>query len=188
MTQTYESLCQMLKKEIKTIEQQPALTKESLELLKSITETMSNIKHIMKMEEEKEKEKEMGGMSSRGGSSYENMMSNAQRRDSMGRYMDYNPNPMMMYDMNMANAYARGGNSNNAYARGGGNSNDNSYARGGNSNDNSYARGGSSRDYDSYSRDDSRKKMVRKLETLMDDTMSEKERQAIQECMNKIDQ
>ena len=37
-----------------------------------------------------------------------------------------------------------------------------------------------------YSRDDSRKKMVRKLETLMDDTMSENERQAIQDCINRI--
>jgi hypothetical protein len=37
-----------------------------------------------------------------------------------------------------------------------------------------------------YSRDDSRKKMVRKLETLMDDTMSENERQAIMDCINRI--
>lgn len=170
MTQTYESLCQMLKKEIKTIEQQPALTKESLELLKNITETMSNIKCIMQMEEEKE-----NNMNIRGGASYDNMMSNAQRRDSMGRYMDYRPNPIMTYDMvHMPNNYTR--------------NDGNSYTREGNSNNNSYARRENSRDYDSYSRDDSRKRMVRKLETLMDDTMSEKERQAIQECMNKIDQ
>lgn len=37
-----------------------------------------------------------------------------------------------------------------------------------------------------YSRDDSRKKMVRKLETLMDDTMSDHERKAIMDCINKI--
>ena len=37
-----------------------------------------------------------------------------------------------------------------------------------------------------YSRDASRKKMVQKLETLMDDTMSESERQAIQECIERI--
>lgn len=37
-----------------------------------------------------------------------------------------------------------------------------------------------------YSRDDSRKKMVRKLETLMDDTMSDYERQAIMDCINRI--
>lgn len=37
-----------------------------------------------------------------------------------------------------------------------------------------------------YSRDTSRKKMIQKLETLMDDTMSEHERQAIMDCINKI--
>ena len=37
-----------------------------------------------------------------------------------------------------------------------------------------------------YSRDNSRKRMVQKLETLMDDTMSDNERQAIQECMDRI--
>ena len=37
-----------------------------------------------------------------------------------------------------------------------------------------------------YSRDNSRKKMVQKLETLMDDTMSDYERQAIMDCINKI--
>lgn len=37
-----------------------------------------------------------------------------------------------------------------------------------------------------YSRDNSRKKMIQKLETLMDDTMSEYERQAIMDCINKI--
>lgn len=38
-----------------------------------------------------------------------------------------------------------------------------------------------------YSRDASRKKMVSKLETLMDDTMSDNERMAIEECIAKID-
>ena len=37
-----------------------------------------------------------------------------------------------------------------------------------------------------YSRDATKKKMVQKLETLMDDTMSEHERQAIMDCINKI--
>ena len=37
-----------------------------------------------------------------------------------------------------------------------------------------------------YSRDNSRKKMIQKLETLMDDTMSENERKAIMECIEKI--
>ena len=37
-----------------------------------------------------------------------------------------------------------------------------------------------------YSRDNSRQKMVTKLETLMDDTMSEHERNAIMDCIDKI--
>ena len=38
-----------------------------------------------------------------------------------------------------------------------------------------------------YSRNASKQKMVQKLATLMDDTMSEKERQAIQKCMTEIE-
>ena len=37
-----------------------------------------------------------------------------------------------------------------------------------------------------YSRDNSRKKMVEKLTTLMDDTMSEHDRNAIMDCIDKI--
>ena len=37
-----------------------------------------------------------------------------------------------------------------------------------------------------YSRDKARTKMVEKLSTLMDDTMSEHERNAIMDCINKI--
>lgn len=37
-----------------------------------------------------------------------------------------------------------------------------------------------------YSRDNSRKKMVEKLTTLMDDTLSEQERTAIMDCIEKI--
>lgn len=173
MMKIYENLCQMLEKEIKTIEQQSsALTKDNLELLKCITETLSNIKMIMKAEEEKKIQTENS-------LAYNSMMSNAQRRDSMGRYMDYNPR-YMMPEMEMEHSY-RQGNSNNSYTRG--DNGNNSYVRG-NSYDNSIR---NSRDYNSYSRDDSRKKMVRKLETLMDDTMSDKERQAIQDCINRID-
>ena len=143
MMKTYENLCQMLEKEICNIEQTKTLTKDSLELLSCIAETLDNIKHLMK---EDGSYTEDTGMSRRM-PYYDNMMSNVQRRDSMGRYMDYDPasTPMMNNTM------------------------------------------GKSRDT-GYSRDDSRKKMVRKLETLMDDTMSEHEREAIQDCINRIEQ
>ena len=51
---------------------------------------------------------------------------------------------------------------------------------------NSQDRGRSYENTYEYSRDASKKKMVQKLETLMDDTMSEKERQAIMDCIDKI--
>jgi hypothetical protein len=57
------------------------------------------------------------------------------------------------------------------------------------SRDGGYMNGGNytySRD-NGYSRDASRKKMVSKLETLMDDTMSDSERMAIEECIAKIE-
>lgn len=51
--------------------------------------------------------------------------------------------------------------------------------------DSSY-RGQSYENNRGYSRDNTRQKMVNKLETLMDDTMSEHERNAIMDCINKI--
>lgn len=125
MIKTYENLCQMLEKEICSIEQSKGLTKDSVELLKCLTETINNLKELI--EKENNMDRGMSGYAPH----YD--MSGAQRRDSMGRYMDA---PM-----------DRG-----------------------------------------FSRDDSRKKMVRKLETLMDDTMSEHERNAIKNCINQIEQ
>lgn len=58
---------------------------------------------------------------------------------------------------------------------------------------NGWNQGGNGRSYNAqngnsrtYSRDSAKMKMVQKLETLMDDTMSEKERMAIRECINEI--
>lgn len=51
--------------------------------------------------------------------------------------------------------------------------------------DSSY-RGQSYENNRGYSRDNTRQKMVNKLETLMDDTMSEHERNAIMDCIEKI--
>lgn len=58
---------------------------------------------------------------------------------------------------------------------------------------NGWNQGGNGRSYNAqngnsrtYSRDSAKMKMVQKLETLMDDTMSEKERMAIRDCINEI--
>jgi len=53
------------------------------------------------------------------------------------------------------------------------------------SRDGGYSNGNYSRG-DGYSRDASRQKMVDKLSTLLDNTMSDSERQAISECIDKI--
>lgn len=50
------------------------------------------------------------------------------------------------------------------------------------------SRNATGKDWESYeySRDASKKKMIHKLETLMDDTMSDSERDAIQDCIERI--
>lgn len=131
MEKSYQGLWNMLEKEVNNIEQAKSLDKNSFELLYYVTGAMDHLCGIMN--------KEDNGSSGRMPYYYDDM-SGARRRDSMGRYMDNDPNMsrgMHYYDGN-------------------------------------------------YSRDNSRKKMVQKLETLMDDTMSENERQAIQDCMDRI--
>lgn len=102
-----------------------------------------------------------------GGESYENRRSYGRSND--GSYNRSNESRMIWDDM----SYARRGNSRD-YDE----SRDNfrGYTNRGRSNDRSYE----------YSRDNSRKKMIQKLETLMDDTMSEYERDAIMDCINRI--
>ena len=129
MDKTYSNLWSMLEKEAGNIEQAKNLTKDSFELLYYITGAMDHLCTIMN-------NGEADGMSGR---YYNDGMSGARRRDSLGRYMD-GPDYMRSYDNSGS----------------------------------------------MYSRDNSRKKMIQKLETLMDDTMSEHERQAIQDCINKI--
>ena len=68
----------------------------------------------------------------------------------------------------------------NSAMRGGGRSRDNFRDR-------SYRGQSYGQSYDNtYSRDNARQKMTSKLSTLLDDTMSEHERQAIMDCIDKI--
>lgn len=128
-------------------------------------------------------------------------MSNTGMSNGMGTGMNSNANMSNTGMSNAGNSYDNSnmGNSNRSYEVRGSYNNSNDGRRGrdgdgdgrysedrggnfrGNSNRGSYSRDGQ------YSRDASRKKMVQKLETLMDDTMSENERNAIQDCITKID-
>lgn len=188
--QMYEDLRDMLEREVKEIEKKGDLDVQGLDnLYKLMTALKVTDKCI-------EREKgEQGGMSQTG-------MSNNSYGNSYGNRMSYESNmmpyPMSMdrrsydgrsYDMsNDRQSYdgmSNDGMSNARRGRDGDNdgryneSRDNfrnSQDRGGNSYENSYG----------YSRDTTKKKMIQKLETLMDDTMSEHERQAIMDCINKI--
>lgn len=96
---------------------------------------------------------------------------------SYGRSYDSYAMPHYAYDNGMSHARrGRDGDGDGRYNESRDNFRDNSY-RGRESYENSYGR---------YSRDNSRKKMVEKLTTLMDDTMSEHERNAIMDCIDKI--
>lgn len=104
-----------------------------------------------------------------GGESFGNRMSYGRSYNMSNRMM-----PHYAYDDGMSMARrGRDGDGDGRYSED--NFRDSSYRRG-NSYENSYG----------YSRDNSRKKMVEKLTTLMDDTMSEHDRNAIMDCIDRI--
>ena len=167
--QMYENLLDMLDREIGEIERKRDLDEKSLDNLFKLTSSLKAVdKHLMLLN--KEEGSEMKGYSQaryRYANSMDNMGANAPNG---GASMDYS-----MDGQSMARR-GRDGDGDGRYNE----SHDNfrySTNRGG-----SYDQGNS---YE-YSRDNARKKMVQKLETLMDDTMSDNERQAIKECISKI--
>ena len=170
----YEDLRDMLVKEVTEIEKKGTLDAQTLDNLYKL---MSTIKYTDKcIDREKGGEMSMAmsyenrsyggsydGMSNRNGGGNSRMMPWGNRS-----YDD-------SYDMGMSNARrGRDGDSDGRYSED--NFRDRSY-RGRESYENSYGR---------YSRDTAKKKMVEKLTTLMDDTMSENERNAIMDCIDKI--
>ncbi len=190
--QMYENLRDMLEREIGDIEKTRDLTKDSLDNLYKLTTSLKVVdKCIMREEGEKE-----GGMSaeysqargynsrnSYNRGSYDSRMMPVWSNDGMSNnsYGNSYDGQSMNYPMNNSNDM-----SNASYARRGRDGDSDGRYNEGQSRDNfrdNSNRGGSY----GYSRDASRKKMVQKLETLMDDTMSDKERQAIQDCIEKID-
>ena len=169
--QMYEGLRDMLEKEVTEIERKGNLDPQGLDNLYKLMTALKVTDKCIEREggESYESRKSYGRGRSNDGSynrSYESMES----RESMG---------MMpwAYEDGMSNARrGRDGDGDGRYNE----SRDNfrGYTNRGRSNE-------SGRSYE-YSRDNSRKKMVQKLETLMDDTMSEYERQAIMDCINRI--
>lgn len=208
--QMYENLLDMLDREISEIERKHDLDEKSLDNLYKLCVSSKAIMKRIAYEEGQEAGKSMsydGYSMARG----RDAMGRYTSRD--GQSMDGTSNamrPYWMYDGMMSReiSNAQGGNSyamntsnasyntsneqgvqSNAMRRGADGDNDGRYNE---SRDNfrySQDRGGSYTDGNSYeySRAASKQKMVKKLETLMDDTMSEKERKAIQKCMAEIE-
>ena len=187
--QMYENLRDMLEREIEEIERKHDLNKESLDNLYKLTSSLKVVDKRIEKHEMEDKMKE-GGQSmdySFGGNSMAMGNSNARYRYSRdGQSMD-------MGVSNGGNYMGADGNSYDGMSnarRGRDGDNDGRYNE--SSRDNfrySPDRGRSYADGNSYeySRNTAKQKMTQKLATLMDDTMSEKERQAIQECIAKIE-
>lgn len=201
MIKTYEALQDILEGEMKAIAKKGDIDEKSLDNLYKLTESQKAIAKMCEYEKMNEEGKSMGmnsnnsyGMNSN--NSYRMPMWNAYDGQSMdgrsydGRSMDgmsgnYSMDGRMGRDADSDGRYSerRGRDARGRYtSRDDGNSYGESYENKGRT----YEVRGSYGSYD-MSRDASKKKMVQKLSTLMDDTMSEKERQAIQECIDKIE-
>lgn len=182
--QMFENLRDMLEREVGEIERKHDLNKDSLD---SLYKLMMSLKATNKCIDKHEMEEEMkkGGMSMDGNSYARYRYSrDGQSMDGMSNTRPWMGNTYDGQSYRDGNSYE--GQSNARRGRDGdgdgryNESHDNfrySPNRGG-----SYEQGNSNE----YSRDNARKKMVQKLETLMDDTMSEKEREAIKECISKV--
>lgn len=154
--QMYENLRDILEREVQEIQREGNLDAQKLDNLYKL---MSALKHTNECIEEESMEGASYESRGRSRGSYERGRSRA------GRSNDY----MMPYSMDDM-SYGR--------SEGGYESRDNFRNR----SNRGQSYGGS---YE-YSRDNSKRKMVQKLETLMDDTMSEYDRNAIMDCIDKI--
>ena len=160
MMKTYENLHDMLEKEVMEIEKKKDLDPQSLDNLFKLMTTLKNTEKCMNYEE--------------GGESYGNRSSYGRNYNRSYDGMSNRMMPHYSYDDGMSMARrGRDGDGDGRYSED--NFRDSSY-RGRGPYENSYG----------YSRDNSRKKMVEKLTTLMDDTMSEHDRNAIMDCIDRI--
>lgn len=176
-----ENLKETLQDELNTLSKKGELTKESLDNIHKLVDTIKNIDKIMMSEEES------GGYSQRGrysmgyGNSSYNSYNNSMRGSS------YDGNSMRgSYDGGGSNNYSGDGNSNNY-------SGDGRHGRDGDSDgryseEGSYARGRGRYSRDGgYSRHTEKERMIQKLEMMMEDAPSDKERMAIERCISQLE-
>lgn len=197
---TFEDLRDMLKHELDAITKKGDITKESLDNIQKLTSTLKNIEVMMQKEEGSE-----GGQS---------MMMPYSRYMPMGSYDGHGGS--YDYSMNRGGSYNQGGSydggTSNRGSYDGGTSNRGGSYDGGSydggsydgrrgrdgdsdgrySEESSYRRGRDARGrYTSrdagYSGHTDRERMIGKLETMMEDATTEKERKAIQRCIDQIE-
>ena len=181
-TRMYEDLKDTLKQELKALTKKGEISRESLDSIYKLSETLKAIETIMAMEQSEE-----GYSSERGYSRYMPMGSYA-----MNSY-DHSMNSNASYNQGSYDGNSNRGSYNGSSNRGG--SYNSSYE--GNSNRGSYD-GRSGRDGDGdgryaeasnrgYSRHSSKEKMLKKLDMMMDEASTEKEREAIMRCMEQLE-
>lgn len=143
------------------------LSAGDLETLHKLTDTVKNIDKIEMLEDE-EGYSEDGAYMGEGriyGTSYARGRGRNAKRDSMGRY-------------SRANGYERGYSADDDYEDG------MSYARGGRGR----SGGGRGSYRGGYSRDGAKEHMIEKMEDMMEEAESPKEKEAIRQCIMKLEQ
>lgn len=176
MSRMFEDLKDTLKQEIKTLSKKE-MSKESLDTLYKLTESLKAVQTIEAMEKSEEEHSAERGYS---------------------RYM-----PMGSYNMSMnRGSYEGGGSNRGSYNDGSNRGSYDGYNRGsydsydGGSNRGSYGRRGRDGDGDGryaetsgrdYSRHTSKERMIQKLGMMMDEASTDKEREAIMRCMEQLE-
>ena len=182
---TYEELRDMLRHELDVLTKKGEITKDNLDHFNKLTTTLWKVEELIHAEDGTEQSM-----------NYSNMMKYPYNSMMYGNSNDrgYGQNS---YDTGMSNrnSYADGG-----YSRDGSYASPNSYdGRAGRDADNdgrysenrgNYSRGRDSyRGYsrDGYSRHTAKERMIEKLEGMADKATSEKDRQAIMDCIEELD-
>ena len=168
MIKRIDDLKQTLEREIDKIAQTGDISVNSLEKLHKLSDTYKNLCKIYMMEQAEEE----GESSYEGGSSYRRGRGRNARRDSMGRYSREGGYSEEGYSEE--GGYSRRGGGSSSYEGG------SSYERGGRG-----GRGGSS--YEGYSRDGAKDYMIDKIEEMMQEVQSPKEKKALMECMQALE-
>ena len=171
MSRMFEELKENIKQELRALSKEE-MTRESLDAIYKLSESLKAVQTIEAMEEQGYSKNNYNHGNSNARSSYENDSS-----------------------------YERGGSYEGSYNRGSydGGSYDNSPERGNSRDGGSYARRGrdgdgdgrynenSNGNYRGYSRHTSKEHMIQKLEMMMQEASTDKERDAIMRCMEQLD-